>query len=96
MKCIVCDRCKTIIEDVRRCKVITCARPLKPDVMDKPPYRGNDPKVNDILWTKELCNSCVDELEAFFTLTTASGESFGSTDAPSDGATEEDGTQDIE
>ena len=30
MKCIVCDRCKAIIENPRRCRVITCARPLKP------------------------------------------------------------------
>lgn len=36
MKCIVCDRCKTIIENPRRCRVITCARPLKPrTVCDK-------------------------------------------------------------
>ena len=49
MKCIVCDRCKTIIENPRRCRVITCARPLKPrtacDKGGKVPYRGNDPQV---------------------------------------------------
>ena len=53
MKCIVCDRCKTIIENPRRCRVITCARPLKPrtacDKGGKVPYRGNDPQQNDLL-----------------------------------------------
>lgn len=70
MKCIVCDRCKTIIENPRRCRVITCARPLKPrtvcDKGGKVPYRGNDPQQNDLLWEKEICDKCLDELEAFF------------------------------
>lgn len=69
MKCIVCDRCKTIIENPRRCRVITCARPLKPRVIcekGKAPYHGNDPQQNDILWEKEICEKCLDELEAFF------------------------------
>lgn len=70
MKCIVCDRCKTIIENPRRCRVITCARPLKLrtvcDKGGKVPYRGNDPQQNDLLWEKEICDKCLDELEAFF------------------------------
>lgn len=69
MKCIVCDRCKTIIENPRRCRVITCARPLKPRTgcdKGKVPYHGNDPQQNDILWEKEICDKCLDELEAFF------------------------------
>lgn len=69
MKCIVCDRCKTIIENPRRCRVITCARPLKPRTAcdkGKAPYRGNDPQQNDLLWEKEICDKCLDELEAFF------------------------------
>lgn len=69
MKCIVCDRCKTIIENPRRCRVITCARPLKPRAMcekGKAPYHGNDPQQNDILWEKEICDKCLDELEVFF------------------------------
>lgn len=69
MKCIVCDRCKTIIENPRRCRVITCARPLKPRTgcdKGKVPYRGNDPQQNDLLWEKEVCDKCLDELEAFF------------------------------
>lgn len=69
MKCIVCDRCKTIIENPRRCRVITCARPLKPRTgcdKGKIPYHGNDPQQNDILWGKEICDKCLDELEAFF------------------------------
>lgn len=69
MKCIVCDRCKTIIENPRRCRVITCARPLNPRTScdkGKVPYRGNDPQQNDFLWEKEVCDKCLDELEAFF------------------------------
>lgn len=69
MKCIVCDRCKTIIENPRRCRVVTCARPLKPRTgcdKGKVPYRGNDPQQNDLLWEKEVCDKCLDELEAFF------------------------------
>ena len=66
MKCIVCDRCKTIIENPRRCRVITCARPLKPrtacDKGGKVPYRGNDPQQNDLLWEKEICDKCLDEM----------------------------------
>lgn len=69
MKCIVCDRCKTIIENPRKCRVITCARPLKPRVAcenGKVPYRGNDPQQNDIIWEKEICDKCLDDLEVFF------------------------------
>lgn len=70
MKCIVCDRCKAIIENPRRCRVVTCARPLKPrttcDKGGKVPYRGDDPRQNDLLWEKEVCDKCLDELEAFF------------------------------
>lgn len=65
MKCIVCDRCKKIIEDKRKCRVITCAKPIKPDREGKPPCRGNDPQFNDILWEKELCTECAEELELF-------------------------------
>ena len=65
MKCIVCDRCGEIIKDLKRHRVVTLARPLKPDVCGKAPHRGNDPQANDIFWEKELCSNCVDELEAF-------------------------------
>lgn len=66
MKCIVCDRCKKIIEDKRKCRVITCAKPFNPAMMDKRYYRGNSPKDNDIFWVKEICLDCLDELEVFF------------------------------
>ncbi len=52
MKCLVCDRCKSIIKNPRRGRVITCARPLKPHAVcgnGKVPYRGNDPQQNDII-----------------------------------------------
>ena len=70
MKCILCDRCKQVIENPRHARVLTCARPFRlqpepPCGNSKPPYRGNDPKMNDILWEKELCDNCLDDLEAF-------------------------------
>lgn len=67
MKCIVCDRCKKIIENPRNCRVITCAKPLKPPIHnDNVPYRGNDRQQNDIFWEKEVCIDCLDALEEFF------------------------------
>ncbi len=95
MKCIVCDRCKTIIEDARKCRVITCAKPLKSDGVGKPPYRGNDPQMNDILWSKDLCSSCAEELEAFLDLATTGtpSEETGTTPGGIPGG---DGTQNIE
>lgn len=68
MKCIVCDRCNEIIKNPRHCHVITCARPLKPQIDNcgKTAYRGNDRQQNDIIWEKELCDNCLDELESFF------------------------------
>ena len=67
MKCIVCDRCKKIIETTRNCRVITCAKPLKmPTENCKVPYRGNDRQQNDIIWEKEICSDCLDALEEFF------------------------------
>ena len=67
MKCIVCDRCKKIIETPRNCRVITCAKPLKlPTQNCKVPYRGNDRQQNDIIWEKEICSDCLDALEEVF------------------------------
>lgn len=73
MKCIVCDKCKEIIKNPRLVRVITCARPLRAPmsmeggcVVGKPGYRGNDRQQNDIFWEKEICDSCLGKLEAFF------------------------------
>ncbi len=65
MKCILCDRCKKIIEDPAQHRVLTCARPLKRRNDDgKKPYRGDDKMMNDIIWEKDLCTDCATELEA--------------------------------
>ena len=67
MKCILCDRCKKIIEDPAQHRVLTCARPLKRRNDDgKKPYRGDDKMMNDIIWEKEICSDCLDALEEFF------------------------------
>lgn len=64
MKCILCDRCKKIIEDPTQHRVLTCARPLKRRNDDgKKPYRGDDKMMNDIIWEKDLCTDCAAELE---------------------------------
>lgn len=64
MKCILCDRCKKIIEDPAQHRVLTCARPLKRRNDDgKKPYRGDDKMMNDIIWEKDLCTDCAAELE---------------------------------
>lgn len=64
MKCILCDRCKKIIEDPAQHRVLTCARPLKRRNDDgKKPYRGDDKMMNDIIWEKDLCTDCATELE---------------------------------
>lgn len=68
MRVTLCDRCKSIIENPRNNRVITCARPLKPRTMGDGgvPYHGNDPMQNDIIWERELCIGCLGALEAFF------------------------------
>ena len=60
MRCILCDRCKSIVEDARKIRVVTYARPLKPG-----PVRADDPASNDHIWTKELCLNCAESLEDF-------------------------------
>ncbi len=67
MRCILCDRCKKIVENEKKMRMITCARPIAHPKPDAPPvaYRGDDRKMNDIIWMKELCMSCAEELEEF-------------------------------
>lgn len=67
MRCVICDRCKKVIDNPRHCRVITCSRPLKlPIHNDRVPYHGNDKQQNDTIWEKELCTTCQDALDAFF------------------------------
>lgn len=65
MKCIVCDRCKKIIEDPKKYRVILCSRPLNPQLDGTKNFRSDDKQANDILWEKEICMSCADEIETF-------------------------------
>ena len=60
MRCILCDRCKSIVEDFRKIKVVTYAKPLTPG-----PVNADEPSKADRLWTKELCQACAEELENF-------------------------------
>lgn len=75
MRCVLCDRCKEIIKDLRKIKVVTSAKPLLVDPGVKRADRADNPATNDILWTKELCQDCYDELEAFMSNEADSGDS---------------------
>lgn len=65
MKCIVCDRCKQIIENPKRYRVILCSRPINPTLDGKSNCRSNDKQANDILWEKEVCLDCALEIENY-------------------------------
>lgn len=66
MRCILCDRCKKIVEDERKIKVVTYARPLGIVPRDKCLVaRADDRQFNDVIWTMELCPACAEELENF-------------------------------
>ena len=78
MKCILCDKCKKVIEDQQKRRVITCARPIAHWNDDgKKAYRGDDRQMNDIIWEKDLCTDCASALEEFLE---ESSESSGATD----------------
>lgn len=66
MKCIICDKCKKTIEDPRQVRTITCSRPLRRRHDEDEPCRNrcDDPRMNDIIWEKDLCQECVAEVEA--------------------------------
>lgn len=95
MKCVICDRCKEIIKNPRYGRVITCARPLKwPGDHGNVTYRGNDRQMNEIMWEKELCSKCLDELELFFESEPNSAPPNPVEPAPDDGEDPGDGGED--
>ncbi len=64
MKCVLCDRCKKIIEDPAQHRVLTCSRPLNHRNDDgKDLYCGDDNMMKCIIWEKDLCTDCATELE---------------------------------
>lgn len=69
MKCILCDRCKKVVEDERKIKVVTYARPLNSGV--RCPAPADNRQMNDHIWTKELCSTCAEEFENFMDMETA-------------------------
>lgn len=64
MRCILCDRCKKIVEDERKIKVVTYARPLNIGG-GKHPARSDDRQMNDHIWTMEICPACAEAFEEF-------------------------------
>ncbi len=65
MKCIICDKCKKTIEDPRLVRTVTCSRPLPHRHEEDEPCRGrgDDPRMNDIIWEKDLCQECAAQVE---------------------------------
>lgn len=86
MRCILCDRCRKIVGDEQKMRVITCARPLMCPKPGTPPsqYRGDDRQMNDIMWMKEVCASCAMELDAFMESLTSEPVAPPDPDAPSE------------
>lgn len=82
MRCILCDRCKKIVGDSRKIRVVTYSRPLYTDPCSKTPERADNHATNDVLWTKELCPDCAEGLETFMSQ---------ATDPGSDDSSENDG-----
>lgn len=78
MKCILCDKCKKVIEDPQKRRVATCARPITHRNDDgKKAYRGDDRQMNDIIWEKDLCADCTAALEEFLEESSESGGATG-------------------
>lgn len=65
MRCTLCDRCKKIVENERKLKVVTYARPLETRPGIRCPAPANDRQMNDHIWTKELCPECALAFENF-------------------------------
>lgn len=67
MKCILCDRCKSIIDDPKKSRVITCSRPITRNHAEGHVWTTywNEDGSHDIIWTKELCPACAAEFEEF-------------------------------
>ena len=86
MRCTLCDRCKKIVENERKIKVVTYARPLESKPGIRCPAPANDRQMNDHIWTKELCPECALAFESFMDMEDNSGTGGGTTggDTPGD------------
>lgn len=58
MRCIMCDKCKKVIEDPKQVRILTCSRPMK-----KPADPSAGKPCNDVIWDKELCPDCAMAIE---------------------------------
>lgn len=63
MRCIICDKCKAIIEDPKQVRILTCSRPMKRPAQQDSVKREFNPPTQDIIWDKELCVKCAMEIE---------------------------------
>lgn len=61
MRCVICDKCKSVIERPDDVRIITCSRPRKP--VSEPAARTNEPPKQEVLWRSEVCVKCAIEIE---------------------------------
>jgi len=65
MKCIICDKCKKILEDPKQSRSIVCSRPMMVPKHHDKMASSADPRTNDIIWEKELCVECAADIETY-------------------------------
>lgn len=75
MRCIICDKCKAIIEDPKQVRILTCSRHMKRPAGQETVKREFNAPTQDIIWDKELCVKCAMEIE-----TLVNGEADGDED----------------
>lgn len=73
MRCIMCDKCKEIIEDPKQVRILTCSRPMKRPAQQESAKREYNPPTQDVIWDKELCTKCAMEIESLINSDSAEG-----------------------
>jgi len=72
MRCIVCDKCKTILEDYKAARSVALTRTMQKKSRDT---NGRDDQ--DVIWQKDLCVACAASVEDFISSTDDSEEAGG-------------------
>ena len=64
MKCIICDRCGAIVEKIDDVRFVTCHRHMKYSP------KGGPHQLKDVLWSKDVCVRCANDIEGLIPLPT--------------------------